>query len=127
MAVTKLVSLALTKSEQAEETKEAQEAPPTKYPWGLQFRLEEEELEKLGLKNPPEVGGEIHFEAVADVTAVSEQTMADGSYDCCVTLQIKMMGIELEESEKEEEGESETPEEEERETRSSLMSKYRSR
>jgi hypothetical protein len=121
-----LVDLAYTKAEIAEEKQDMTEPSTGKYPWGLQIRLEEEELKKLGL-DLPDVGDELHLTVVADVTAVSEQTMADGDYDCCVTLQIKMMSVDALEEEEEEKGEVETPASEAAEVRriGSLMAKYK--
>lgn len=122
-----LVDLAYTKAELKEEAKEQKFGEPSKYPWGLQIRLEEEELKKLGIKDLPQVGGELHLAVIAKVTGVSENTMADGDYDCCVTLQLTMMQVVMNESAEEEKGEKDTPAYEAKETRgktASILTKY---
>lgn len=111
-----LVSLAYTKAEQKEEAAEYATPKPPEYPWGLSFRLEDEELKKLGI-DMPEVGGELHMEIVAKVTSTSQNQMSDGSSDRCVCLQITMASVELEESAADEKGEKETPAAESAETR----------
>ena len=113
-----LVSLAYTAAERAEEAREYSTPEVPSYPWGLQVRLEEEELSKLGLLDPlPEVGGELHLEVIAKVTGVNQTQMADGSSETCVTLQITMAGVALQESAADERGEVETPAREASETR----------
>lgn len=47
------------------------------YSWGLQITLQEEEIEKLGLKALPAAGALVALEAVAKVTSVGE-TEEDG-------------------------------------------------
>lgn len=118
----KLVDMAYTKAEVAEEKRENSTMEVPAYPWGLQIRLEEEEIAKLGIPIP-QVGGELHLSVVAKVTGVSESTMADGEHECCVTLQITMMSVDLQESPDEERGEVETPASEANEM--SLMARYR--
>lgn len=88
-----------------------------KYPWGLQIRLEDEELSKLGITALPEVGAEFHLTVVAQVQSATESKMASGRTDRCVCLQITMLGIDLEESAAEEKGEKSTPKSEAAETR----------
>lgn len=123
MAEPKLVDMAYTKAEIKEEAKETKfPGEPSKYPWGLQIRLEDEELKKLGVTDLPQVGGEMHLAVIAKVTGVSENTMADGDYDCCVTLQITMMQVVMQESAEEEKGEKETPRSEAKESPSLLRS-----
>lgn len=121
-----LVDLKYTKADQKEEQAEMKMPPTPEYAWGLQIRLEREELDKLGVKKLPSVGDEWHFNAVAEITGVSESHMASGKDECCVTLQIKMMGLDLEESADEEAGEKETPASEAAEARGgrSLLNKY---
>lgn len=88
------IDLALSRSEARHEAGECTAPEPPKYPWGLQLHLEQTELDKLGIRRLPSVGGEWRFSAVAEVTSVSEQQMAGGEYECCVRLQIKGLAFE---------------------------------
>lgn len=120
MADTKLVDMKYSKAEakaQAEQyTKPSPDNEP-QYPWGLQIRLEDDSLTKLGIKTLPDVGGEFHLTVVATVQSATESKMASGRVDRCVCLQITMMEVDLEESAKDEKGEKSTPASEARETR----------
>lgn len=106
-----LTDLKYTKADIAEEAKEMKVgATPDlpQYPWGLQIRLEDEELTKLGVQTPG-VGDEWHIVCTACVTAVSETQMADGEQERCVTLQIEMMAVVDQESAADEAMEDESP------------------
>lgn len=126
----KLVDLKYTKAEvkaEAAEYSSPKDGGP-EYPWGLEIRLEDEELSKLGITGLPDVGGEYHLSVVAKVKSASQTSMANGKTDRCVCLQITMIGIDLAESADEEKGEKDTPAAESAETkkasRSGLMGKY---
>lgn len=85
-----MISLERTDAEIAEKKSEyAEGGDMPKYPWGLEIRLEDEELEKLKLGMMP-VGTEVTFIAKAAVTAVRENETEDGK-DRCLTLQIRSM------------------------------------
>lgn len=119
-----LVDLAYTSKERKEEAAEAKSMEPPEYPWGLQIRLENEELKKLGIKDLPEVGEEYHLEVVAKVTSVSENQYGDGRTERCVCLQICMAGVQLDESAADEKREGkETPASEAREVRGGVLGK----
>lgn len=114
----KLVDLKYTKAE----AKEANDYSTPKdggpeYPWGLEIRLEDDELAKLGVTGLPDVGGEYHLTVIAMVKSASQTSMANGKTDRCVCLQITMMGVDLEESAEDEKGEKSTPASEAKETR----------
>jgi hypothetical protein len=116
----KLVDMKFTKAEakaQAEEYSKPSPDNEPSYPWGLEIRLEDESLAKLGIKTLPEIGAEFHLSVVAMVKSASESRMASGRVDRCVCLQITMMGVDLEESAAEERGEKSTPASEAAETR----------
>ena len=116
----KLVDMKFTKAEakaQAEEYSKPSPDNEPSYPWGLEIRLEDESLAKLGITTLPEIGAEFHLSVVATVKSASESRMASGRTDRCVCLQITMMGIDLEESAEEERGERSTPKSEAAETR----------
>ena len=118
----RLIDLKLSRKEMKDEAAEVSPAQ-SQYSWGLQIRLEKEELDKLGVKTLPAVHDEWHFLAVADVTSVSTQKTAAGDEDSCVCLQIKMMQIVQNEPASMEKGEKETPASEARETRKAPRAK----
>lgn len=116
----KLVDMKFTKAEAKAEAEEYSKPSPDnepQYPWGLQIRLEDESLAKLGITKLPEIGAEFHLTVVAQVQSATESKMASGRTDRCVCLQITMMGIDLEESAAQEKGEKSTPASEAAETR----------
>ena len=106
-----LIDLKYTKADIKKEAREMNGgATPDlrQYPWGLEIRLEDEELTKLGVQMPA-IGDEWHMVCTACVTAVSESRMASGESERCVTLQIEMMAVVDEEAASEDEGKTETP------------------
>lgn len=89
-----LTDLSYSKADLKEEAAEEVKPEMGAYPWGLQIRLEDEELTKLGLMDKlPEVGGELHMMIVCNVTGVSQTQMAGGDSDTCVTLQVCMADV----------------------------------
>lgn len=108
-----LVDLAYTKAEQKEEAEEYNKVgpsgEPSDYPWGLCISLEKRELDKLGIKDLPQVGGAIHFVATAKVTSVNQSASMSQDEETRVGLQITMMQVVLQESAAEEKGEKESP------------------
>lgn len=70
------------------------------YPYGLQLRLENDQLLALGITESPTVGDLVKLMAKAKVVSVSlrEET---GEKDICVCLQITDMATEMSGSEKE--------------------------
>lgn len=120
-----LTDLKYSKADIKEETAEFKSPEMPEYPWGLQIRLEDEELQKLGVKNLPQVGAEYHMTVIAHVTSVSQTQMADGDEDRCVCLQITMASIDSEGSAEEEAREKkqgkETPRYEAAEGRRSIL------
>lgn len=70
-----------------------------RYPYGLEITLNEDSLEKLGMKdNPPQVGEVLHAMVLMKVTSYSEHENENNS-DCCVRAQIVQMGVENESKE----------------------------
>lgn len=76
------------------------------YPWGLQIRLEKEELDKLGIKTLPGVNDEFHLMAICTVQSVSQNTTSRGKEDATVCLQITSMTVQSGEDAAMEKGES---------------------
>ena len=62
------------------------------YPYGLQIRLDNETIEKLGIPLP-EVGKEVNIVAKAKITSASERSVEGGEADRSVELQITEMAI----------------------------------
>lgn len=123
MADPKLVDMKFTKAEIKEEKREyGGEMQP--YPWGLAIRLESTELEKLGIKDLPQVGSEMHLICVAEVTGVNMSSSVGQEDETCVALQITHMQVISQESADVEKGERESAASESAETRS-VLSKYR--
>ena len=71
----KMVDLARTPAQ----LKEEREIESPVYSWGLELRLEEEELQKLGLKELPAVGESLRLVAVARVMRASSEERAKGT------------------------------------------------
>lgn len=122
--MTKLIDMAYTKAELKEEKSEmccGPDGQPAPYPWGLCIRLEKKELDKLGMKQLPDIGEEFHFMAVAKVTSVNQSAREGQDEETSVGLQITMMQVVLQEPA---EKKSESAAEESKET-GSLMSHYK--
>lgn len=71
-----------------------------RYPYGLRLTLDNDSLDKLGIKNLPAVGTVLMFEAKAKVVS-TRQSATTGSDDRSVDLQVT--AIDLEEGESAEE------------------------
>lgn len=71
------------------------EAEEPQYPWGLEIRLEKDELAKLGISesNLPQVGALMKMAAYARVTSVRVEKMQGGGNEVCVSLQIEQMEL----------------------------------
>lgn len=78
----------------AEESQEANEpavADAPKYPYGLELRLDEEALAKLGMDKPPAVGTEMMISAKVVVTSASQYQTQDGEAEASSCWQITDM------------------------------------
>lgn len=93
---TKLIDVKFTKAEAKAEAAEYTGSDGPEYPWGLEIRLEDETLTKLGITDLPDVGDEFRVVCVVRVDSVSQSQMASGRQDRCVCLQITQMGLEAE-------------------------------
>lgn len=71
----------------AEEAKESMtcDAAPREYPYGLEIRLDDDSMAKLGMTTPPPVGTEMVITAKVVVTSASQyQTQgSDAEMSCC--------------------------------------------
>ncbi len=71
------------------------------FPWGLSLNLEEEVLERLGMKTLPVVGQVVNVIAVAKVVSISERDTEGAGVSRSVSLQITDMEVPTKTSEAE--------------------------
>ncbi len=62
-----------------------------RYPWGLEIRLEGDELDKLGIASMPGIGETVKINAIARITAVRLEQLQEGKTERCLTMQIEQM------------------------------------
>lgn len=67
-----------------------------KYPWGLAIRLEQAELDKLGISALPTVDQEVHITAVGIVTGVNSNQRTGDKPQTSVAIQITGLQIMVE-------------------------------
>lgn len=92
-----LKSMALSAKESkamVEPASPAGEGP--RYPWGLQLRLDNESIDKLGLAGLPDTGATLMVHARAIVTETSERDSQDGGKRRTLEIQITDLAIEAE-------------------------------
>jgi hypothetical protein len=83
------------------------------YPWGLQIRLEDEELTALGIDKLPQVGAEVHIVAVATVTTITATADRSNEWEKrCATMQITSMALKQDPEKGEKPGEKDTAKDE---------------
>lgn len=87
----KLVSLKKDQSETIEDAEQTTPAEP-EYPYGTCLHLDQDSLEKLGIKEFPEIGTTWQIEAVARVSGMSESAGSHGEHKC-LDLQIIKLGL----------------------------------
>lgn len=69
----------------------AADAP--KYPWGLEINLNDDSLDKLGVKTLPAVGTEVTIVAKATISSTSERsTESDGN---CASMSLQITDMRL--------------------------------
>jgi hypothetical protein len=69
------------------------EAEQNPYPYGLQIRLNDDDLAKLGITSLPAVGSKISFSAMANVCSTSAYSDKEGEAETSMSLQITGMEI----------------------------------
>jgi hypothetical protein len=67
-----------------------------KYPWGLEIRLDDISLTKLGMTDLPEVGELCQITGTGRIVSVSQRE-SEGSSSKDVTIQIERLGLEVKE------------------------------
>ena len=102
MAFSKMVDMAKTPDEKADESARMAAAMPVSevrdYPYGLAITLCEDDLEKLDLEDDCDIGDVIDLRAFARVTSVTKN-QADGKDRVRVELQIEQLAVENESTE----------------------------
>lgn len=71
---------------------------PPEYNHGTQIRLENEELDKLGMKDLPEIGYEGTVKAKVKVIYARQSASEENGEDRCVELQIVAMDLKIDDS-----------------------------
>ncbi|MEC4595460.1 capsid staple protein [Burkholderia vietnamiensis] len=91
----KLVNMERTEAERkaAEERWDAESERGPDYPYGLCLNLGGDEMEKLGIKDLPAVGGEMSLTAKVKVTSVSSYETDGGGGSKSISLQITEMAL----------------------------------
>lgn len=65
-----------------------------RYPWGLQLRLENDQLQALSISSLPKVGATMTIQATVKVTRCSEEEREGAAPDRDISLQITDLGLE---------------------------------
>jgi len=87
-----MVSVRLKKKKNTHNAHEVGHEEP-KFPFGLRIHLEEETIEKLGMKDLPEVGGEMMLNAKVTVDSVSSHETEEDGETRSISLQITEMEL----------------------------------
>lgn len=89
----------MKRSEKDKRTDMGETAPITSiaadYPYGLCIHLDKDELDKIGIKELPEVGGSYPMRAMVTVTCVRQAAMSGRDEETSVDLQITDMALEM--------------------------------
>lgn len=97
----KMVDMARTAEEKAEQVMPAPPSSINEYPYGLAIRLTQDELAKLDLDGDCDVGDMLHGHFLAKVTSVSKNDTEAGQRTM-IELQITHMEVDDEEAENQE-------------------------
>lgn len=84
-----LKSMAYSEKEKKEYIKHATVADAPEFPWGLELRLEKEQLDKLGLEG--DVGAEVAIVANGRIVSKSASESTGGGGHKSMTIQIEAM------------------------------------
>lgn len=100
--MTKLTDMKITKKERKERADRYKIAGPMDgdvYPYGLQIRLDDAALDKLGIDTLPKTGKKVRVTAVCNVSSTSDRASTTGGKDQrdrSVELQIEQLRVNLE-------------------------------
>jgi hypothetical protein len=87
-----LINMEMSK-EEAKEYSAPSESEAPKYPWGLCLTLNDDSLEKLGVKTLPAAGSVVTITAKATVSGIRETQTQGGDSEASMDLQITDMTI----------------------------------
>ena len=85
-------SMKMSEEERAE-YQDAVMAPQPVYPWGLQITLDDDALEKLGIKKLPGLDQVLEIRCKAQVTGLHARKESNEEDDQCLNLQITDMEV----------------------------------
>lgn len=88
-----LISMENTPQQAQEQVGMTPAADAPKYPWGLEICLNDESLDKLGVKALPAVGTEVTIVAKATVSSTSENATEGSGTRANMSLQITDMQV----------------------------------
>ncbi len=88
---TSMVSMKRTPKEIKEE--ETVEWTPPEYPYGLELRLGNDEMEKLGMNGIPEVGAKVNVSGAGEITGAHMSKRAGEPDHRSMTIQITDMAV----------------------------------
>lgn len=91
--MTSLINMENTASEAAEQVGAPAAYDAPKYPWGLEINLNDDSLDKLGVKTLPAVGTEVTIVAKATVSSTSERSTESDGACASMSLQITDMQV----------------------------------
>src|SRR5262245_52890513 len=86
-----MINMKMTKSEKNEQTA-LSEPGGNDYPYGLALNLDHDSMDKLGLKDLPDVGSKMVIQAIAEVVSVGANATKE-SESRYMTLQITDMDL----------------------------------
>lgn len=90
----KMVSMKLDKKDVKKEMAEHSISDMPEYPYGLNIRLDDESIKKLGISELPEVGSDMVVLAKVKVEEVSSRDSLNGNENTSISLQITDMSLE---------------------------------
>lgn len=87
-----LINMELSAAD-AKKLTEPDPADAPKYPWGLELRLEDEQLKKLGITDLPKTGSKLQLVASVEVCGTHETDSQRGGERRSVELQVTAMAL----------------------------------
>lgn len=89
----KMTSMKMAKKEMEAKSEPAKMDQP-QYPWGLKINLDNEALQKLGMKEMPKVGQKLMLHAKVEVTDAHASDVKGGKKNVSCGIQITDMALE---------------------------------
>jgi len=88
-----LVDMKMDAEEAKEQSSTEVAADKPLYPYGLEIRLDDGSLAKLGMTTLPKVGTKVQIVALCEVTSTSQRSDQEGETESSVSLQITAMNV----------------------------------